>query len=203
MRFASTVPVARIAMSVVSAVWLIASPLRAEVAWTCGEWTKDPTGKCLEKRTCTRSKCTDPQDLTTCTKETRTECVKEEAPPKPPTRFNGITPPTGQRPTTNDPGPGLAPGPANPGATTVDPYADRVIGCRVVGERVEITNLTGRWIAKGRFVRWRLSSGESGTARLDRDLAQNATATLTTVPQAASINRALTCEASLVRGVKY
>jgi hypothetical protein len=78
-----------------------------------------------------------------------------------------------------------------------------VIACRVVRQRIEITNLTGRWIAKGRFVRWWLSSGESGTARLDRDLEQNATAVLTTVPQAASTNRALTCEASLVRGIKY
>ncbi len=202
MQFANKGLVARLAMSLITAVGLIGSPVRAEVAWTCGEWTKDPTGACIEKRTCTRSKCTDPQDLTTCTKETRTECVKEEAPPKPPTRFQGIVPPAGQRPTTNDPGPGLAPGPASPGATTADPYADRVIGCRVVRQRIEITNLTGRWIAKGRFVRWRLSSGESGTARLDRDLEQNATAVLTAVPQG-STNRALTCEASLVRGIKY
>lgn len=203
MRFANSILIARIAMSVVTAVWLIGVPARADVAWTCGPWTSDPTGKCVEKRTCTRSKCANPEDLTTCVKETKTECVKEPPPPKPPSRFQGIVPPSGQRPSTNDPGPGLAPGPANPGAGTADPYADRVIGCRVVGDRVEITNLTGRWIPKGRFVRWRLSSGETGTARLDRDLEQNATATLTTVPQAASINRVLTCEASLVRGIKY
>jgi hypothetical protein len=160
------------------ALVLLSSPASAEDDWVCGAWTKDPTGKCLEKRVCTRSKCKDVSDLTTCTKETRTECVKAEEPPKPPTRFNNVAPPVGGLPTTNDPGPGTPPGPANPNATTLDPHPERALTCLQSATRLKIRNLLGRWVPKGTTINWRLRNGSQGQMRLEYDLAPKLALTL-------------------------
>ena len=164
---------ARLTAGVVLALWLFSSPSFAADDWVCGKWTPDPTGKCVEKRVCTKTTCKDIEDLTKCTKETRTECAKEEPPPKPPSRFNGAAPPVGGLPSANDPGPGAPPGPANPSATTAYPYPDRKLTCLQVFRRLVIRNLLGQRVPKGALINWRLASGSQGNIKLRRIFAPN------------------------------
>lgn len=95
-----------LAMAAVFSTLALAGATAALAAddWVCGAWKADPTGKCEEVRTCTRTKCKSIEDLTSCQKETRTECANPKpVPPKPAPRSNRVAPAVGELPTTTDP----------------------------------------------------------------------------------------------------
>ena len=54
---------------------LLSSGVSAAVKWSCGDWSKDSSGKCEEVRVCTRTVCdTKGQTVSNCRNETRTDC---------------------------------------------------------------------------------------------------------------------------------
>jgi len=95
--------------SLIAVFALLATPAPAAPKWTCGEWTKDSSGKCEEKRTCTRQVCDAKGDsITNCRTETRTECSNPAPKPSPKagaTRCGGQTHrPEGERKATTGDG---------------------------------------------------------------------------------------------------
>jgi hypothetical protein len=111
------------ATALLAAGLFAATAARAADDWVCGDWSADPTGKCEEVRTCTRTKCKNIEDLTTCQKETRKECVNPKPqPPKPAPRASKVAPAAGELPTTNDPArPPKRKVPASPATGGVNP----------------------------------------------------------------------------------
>lgn len=178
--------------------------------WTCGAWASDPSGKCEEVRTCTRRKCRDIQDLTSCTSETRKECANPKPPPKP-TRYNQVAPAVGGLPQTTDPGHGpgdSVSGPLNgtydappvvgaPPATGNVPT--NVLECRQERVRLIVVNTTAQTLERGRVIAWRLISGLKGQTLLPMTLAAGEGGLLTELPASEWQAGKRRCEARVVR----